>query len=350
MNQLPEGNTLDLLKKAIMAFNERFSGLKRFELSTPTPPPQQAAKASYDAVVRLGAGKQTVLYQAELKPRLSHAIRHLLVMQKAASDRPLLLITHYVNPEMAERLIKDGLEFIDTAGNAFISSGSLHVISKGNPPHDRSPLPSPRLFKASGLKVAFALLTRPGLVTGTLRDIASKSCVSLGTASGLLEELRTRLYLIKDNRGARRLIRKKELLEAWVTAYPEHLRPKLHIGKYRGEHGWWHDKALDPAQAQWGGEIAASRLTAHLYPQDVMIYLRRAYLADFLLENRLRRDDEGNVHLLERFWPAIDQKQGEETVHPVLVYADLFSTGDERNIETAKIIYEQHISRYLRED
>ncbi|MBE3112412.1 MAG: hypothetical protein IMZ46_18205 [Acidobacteria bacterium] len=39
-----------------------------------------------------------------------------------------------------------------------------------------------------------------------------------------------------------------------------------------------------------------------------------------------------------------------ETVHPLLIYADLVASGSDRNIETAKIIYEQHISRYLRED
>ena len=32
------------------------------------------------------------------------------------------------------------------------------------------------------------------------------------------------------------------------------------------------------------------------------------------------------------------------TVHPILVYADLIATGNQRNIETARILYDEHIA------
>ncbi|MDO9124685.1 MAG: type IV toxin-antitoxin system AbiEi family antitoxin [Deltaproteobacteria bacterium] len=32
------------------------------------------------------------------------------------------------------------------------------------------------------------------------------------------------------------------------------------------------------------------------------------------------------------------------------MYADLLATGNERNIETAKMIYDQHIVQFIRED
>lgn len=35
-------------------------------------------------------------------------------------------------------------------------------------------------------------------------------------------------------------------------------------------------------------------------------------------------------------------------VHPILVYADLIATGDPRNIEAAKIIYEAEVVQYIR--
>jgi hypothetical protein len=340
----------DLLRKAITAFNDRFTGLKALEFSATAPLPQ-VGNQRHDTKVHLRSGKRESLYQAEIKPRFSHTVRQLLLMQKASANRPLLLVTHYVNPEMADQLIRDNMEFIDSAGNAFINLGFLRIISKGNLPKNRAPLPSsPRLFKASGLKVVFALLSRPDLITGTLREIATKSGVSLGTAAGIVEEIKARLYLIEDNKGTRRLIRKKDLFEAWVTAYPEQLRPKIHLGKYRGEHGWWHEKVLQPAWAQWGGEVAASRLTNYLFPQAITVYLVGVRLDEFLLENKLRLDGNGTVEILERFWPTGDLGQILETVHPMLVYADLIAMGNERNIETAKIIYDQHIARYLRED
>ena len=338
-----------LLEEAIRAFNERFKGLKGLELVSQFQESQTGARR-HDALVSLISGKNTISYRAEIKPRISHALRHLLVMQKAAADRPFLLVTNYVNPDMAEHFIEDGMEFIDTAGNAFINLGYLKVLSKGNQLKTKAPISSPRLFKASGLKVVFALLSYPDLVSGTFREIASKSAVSLGTAAGIMDELKSRLYLIEDDGGARRLIRKKELFEGWVTAYPEQLRPKSHLGKYRGEHGWWHELALKPDWAQWGGEVAASRLTNTLFPQVVTVYLSASRLNEFLLRNKLALDKTGNVEILKRFWPAGPQTAAQEIVHPLLIYADLMASGIDRNIETAKDIYDRHLARYLRED
>ncbi|MGB8960158.1 MAG: type IV toxin-antitoxin system AbiEi family antitoxin [Candidatus Aminicenantales bacterium] len=342
-------NENEILREAVAAFNERFSCLKGLELSYSNLELQAQGRRA-DATVRIVYGKNKFSYQAEIKPRFSHAGRQLMVMQKASANRPLLLVSDYVNPEMADRLVRDGIEFIDTGGNAFIDLGFLHIISKGNRPKNRAPLRSPRLFKPSGIKVVFELLSHPELTTGTIRDIAKKSGVSLGTAVGVIDELKSRLYLIEDKKGIRRLVRKKDLFEAWAVAYPEQLRPKITLGKYQGEPGWWHEKALQPAWAQWGGEVAASRLTDYLFPQIITIYLKSERQTEFLLENKLRSDPQGNVEVLERFWPTDDQRQDLETVHPLLIYADLIATGNERDIQTARIIYDQHIARYLRED
>jgi len=80
------------------------------------------------------------------------------------------------------------------------------------------------------------------------------------------------------------------------------------------------------------------------------IYTDRAQLNNFLIDNRLRKDPAGNIEVLQRFWKPAKKTGLEETVHPLLIYADLLATGNQRNIETAKIIYEQYINRYLRED
>jgi hypothetical protein len=343
-----ESSETDLLYQAISAFNKRFEGLKGLEL-TPSRDLLRGGKQRADAFVHLISGKREVLYRAEIKARLSHALR-ILLTQHASLARPLLLVTQYVNPEMAEHLIRDGMEFIDTAGNAFINMNFLRIISRGNPPRQKRAFPSPRLFKASGLKVVFALLSRPRLVNAPLRKIASDSGVSLGTMAGIMEELKKRLYLVEDNHGARRLIRKKDLFESWVTAYPEQLRPKVLLGRYRGEHGWWFEKVLQPAWAQWGGEMGAARLTNYLYPQLITVYLVRSRLDEFLLENKLASDNQGNVEVLEKFWTEDVEASSGECVNPMLVYADLIASGSKRNTDTAKIIYDKDIARYLRED
>jgi len=54
--------------------------------------------------------------------------------------------------------------------------------------------------------------------------------------------------------------------------------------------------------------------------------------------------------ILERFWKPVEMWRYEDLVHPILVYADLLATRNQRNVETAKMIYEQHIIRLSRED
>ncbi|HEV8369477.1 MAG TPA: type IV toxin-antitoxin system AbiEi family antitoxin [Pyrinomonadaceae bacterium] len=41
------------------------------------------------------------------------------------------------------------------------------------------------------------------------------------------------------------------------------------------------------------------------------------------------------------------EKKNLQTAPPLLVYADLLNTADDRNLETAEIIYEQSIARLI---
>ena len=103
-------------------------------------------------------------------------------------------------------------------------------------------------------------------------------------------------------------------------------------------------------KAQWGGEVAAERLTLYLQPQIITIYTMPQQLNQLLAENRLRKDEPGDVEILKRFWKPPEMWQYEDLVHPILIYADLLATGNERNIETAKMIYDNHILELVRED
>jgi len=349
MKKRSETTETDLLRKAISAFNQHFSGQGELDLSTLDPP--LTGRLPHDVLVRLRAGKREILYHAELKSSFSHSVRLYLLIKKASPERPLLVITQYMNPEMADQMRRDGLEFIDAAGNAFVQQDQLHIFAKGNRPPDRTPLmPPPRLFMPAGLRAVFPFLCRPDLVNGTYREIAAASGVALGTVAGIMAELKVRLFLIEDRNAVRRLIRKKDLFDGWVSAYPERLRPRILMGRYQGGHGWWQEKILQPAWAQWGGEVAASRITSYLNPQVITVYLAGSRLNEFLLENRLRMESNGDVEILERFWTTDARADALETVHPILIFADLLASGNERNIETAKTIYDQRIARYLRED
>jgi hypothetical protein len=294
-------------------------------------------------------GKE-IRYYVEVKANITKTDKLLVMMRKGGFEHPFLLVAKYINGQMAEQLKQDGIEFIDTAGNAFINQPPLYIFVKGNkPPHIVAP-PVKRVFKPAGLRVIYAFLCNPGLENKTYREIAGVTDVALGTVDWIMKELKELGYLLDMGKRGNRLIQKEKLLQRWVTAYPEQLRPKLTLGRFRGEYGWWQQKKIDPFQAQWGGEVAAAKLTQYLQPQIITIYTTPQQLDQLLIENRLKRDQIGDVEILKRFWKPAELRTHEDVVHPILIYADLLATGNERNIETARIIYEQRIIRLFRGD
>jgi hypothetical protein len=112
---------------------------------------------------------------------------------------------------------------------------------------------------------------------------------------------------------------------------------------------WWKALDLTDFQAYWGGEIGAAHLTEYLKPQIVTIYTHKP-LGKLLLQNRIRKDPGGDIEILRVFWKFQYNQVYPDMVHPLLIYADLLATGDARNIETAKIIHEQHLTRFIREN
>lgn len=306
-----------------------------------------------DRLIRMVLKGAELKYYAEIKTAITAVTRaqKLLVLNRTRLDHPLLLLAKYVDPKMAEQLRQDGMEFIDAAGNAFINQPPIYIFIKGNrPPEVIMPTPPKRAFRAAGLKVTYAFLCNPGMENKPYREIADATGVALGTIGWFMRELKETGFLVDMGTRGNKLTQKEALLQRWVTAYPEQLRPKLLLGRYKGEHDWWRQRRLDPFKAQWGGEVAAARLTQYLQPQTITIYTTAGQLNDLLIENRLKKDPNGEVEVLVRFWTPGEKEEHEDMVHPILVYADLLATGNERNIETARMIYEQLIVRLIREN
>jgi hypothetical protein len=279
------------------------------------------------------------------------AINATLVLCRRLQDLTrYVMVLPYVTAVMAEKYRKDGIQFIDTAGNGYINQPPLYLFIKGNkmPGVIKAP-PVNRTFKQTGLRVLYALLCNPGLENETYRIIAAKTNVALGMINWVVKDL-TELGFLMEIGAGRRLIQKERLLERWITAYAEQLRPKLVLGRYRGAEGWWQQAVLKPEQALWGGEVAAAKLTDYLKPQVVTVYVDKDNPAAVLIPNRLKKDPEGDVELVGRFWQTDVVVPHGDTVNPILVYADLMATGNQRNIETARIIYDKHIIQLVGEN
>ncbi len=297
-----------------------------------------------DATLSLRFGGRELRYRVEIKRGLRPATLGAVVHQLRAYGRNPLLVTDHVTPPLAEALRAQGIEFLDAAGNAFLNQPPLLVFVKGQRPVEEPPaLERGRAFQATGLQVLFALLARPELVVRPYREIATAAGVAHGTVGWVMAELPGLGYVAKVG-GRRRLVNGERLLDRWTEAYARTLRPRLLLGRYRGDLGALQKATPWPGGVLIGGELAAARLTRHLRPGTATFYAQTVD-PKALLELVLKADSGGNVDLRRRFWnfPA------EETqlTPNLLVYADLLAIGDARCLETAQLLREPLIARLV---
>lgn len=306
-----------------------------------------------DAVVRVSREKKTLGFYAEIKERLTTSALGDLAARLQLERGRALLIAPYINHVQADKLRALNIPFFDAAGNVFFDEPGLFVFVSGRRPVEDYADKPLRAFRSTGLKIIFALLISPQLETKTYREIAADTGVSLGAINWQMKDLSRLGYLRETKTGGRKLINKEELLRRWVAAYPEQLRPKLLVGRFstnrQGAGGdWWKRADLSAFDACWGGEVGAALLTKHLTPQIATIYAE-GNTARLQAQFGLRRDARGEVEILRRFWELPDAAPDEGMAPALLIYADLVASADDRNIETAGLVYERYIARLVGE-
>lgn len=329
---------------------DAFHGATGLQITVEAVEPTDKTGLTPDARVRLAAPGMDRLFAVEIKRRFTQAALGMAVHRLEQFPQKGMVVADYVNPNMAERLRAMDLPFLDLAGNAYINEPPVFIYIKGNKPAGKAERRAPtRAFHATGLKVLFALLRHPELAAAPYRDIAKAAGVALGTVGWVIADLKELGFLVDMGKRGRRLAHKEKLIERWVTAYPEQLRPKLVVGRYRAARPeWWQKAQLKKYRACWGGEVAAAKLTKYLKPEQVTIYTREKP-AKLLLANKLKKDPDGDIEILEAFWQIEKDRLYPGLAPALLVYADLMATGEPRNVETAGRIYEQELAGLVRE-
>ena len=85
----------------------------------------------------------------------------------------------------------------------------------------------------------------------------------------------------------------------------------------------------------------------HLEPQTATIYGSETP-KPLIAEYKMRADVNGDVEILDAFWNPNHVPTIRDLVPPILAYADLAATTDGRNLEAAKMIYDEFIAPALR--
>lgn len=336
----------EILKKALNRFEEltglyadtklevKLTGNKNVDARIKIP----KLKANLFAEIKLNVTNQT----------LGAIVHHI---KENTNGKKGLLVTRYVTPQLADKLKDLDLMFLDTAGNAFINFPNMFLFIKGNKAQEDFEREKPiRAFQPAGLQLIYTLLCNPNLENKPYRLMAEKANIANGAVTWVIKDLKRLGYLLDLGKKGRKLIKKKELLQRWINLYAELLKPKLLIGRYTTERtDWWKQEKTFDTDIQFGGETAAAIITKYLKPQNHTIYIRENY-GKLILNLKLKKAVDGNIELIRKFWNFQGQFEKYNLVNPVLIYADLIATGDNRNLETAKIIYDKEVIRYIGED
>lgn len=329
-----------LLAQALEAFRQA-TAKEVVMLKTEIRLPQGIA----DAEIRLPDGKKRLV---EVKRNVTPATMGAVIAQLKRFDKPGLLVVPYMTPQMAERLKEMDIAFLDTAGNAYLNTPKLFVYITGRKlqapaAHEKRV----RALRPTGLKVIFALLCRPELLNAPYRDIAAAAGAALGTVGWVFYDLRRLGYIMETKAHGRIYQNRVGLIDKWVEAYAQQLRPAIKPQRYRvAVTDWWKKEDIAQFDMWLGGEPAAAIMTKHLRPEIVTVY-GDTHFAELARKVRAVKDEYGNLEVLQKFWDfEMPQAYKQHPlVPPLLVYADLIATADARNLETAQIIRERFLDQ-----
>jgi hypothetical protein len=297
-----------------------------------------------DAAVLLTINGRKLRYDCEVKKKVDRYALPLDLLNRLGNVQHTLLISYPLSQDMASRCRELGLQFIDTAGNAYINDGAgVYVYVTGRRGNELHQAPANNTMTPAVLRMMFAFLAEPALLNAPYRDISTSAQVSTGAIGKAFETLETR-GLIGKAAGNKRMIRTPELfLNEWASGYAGRLKPKLRKYRFTTDDLDKFLKRWNPGLrlSAWGGEPAAKILTNHLKPEEGTIYVDMNdphALRDIVKEFRLRADPQGRIEIVEMFWNSDYFTESFPTVPRHLVYADLMATHDSRNIAVARQI------------
>ncbi len=185
--------------------------------------------------------------------------------------------------------------------------------------------------------------------------------MALGSVSIVMRELKSKGYLVQKGRDEWRLTQKNKLLDLWVGAYGGRLRPGLIIGRYQPAEGDLEQtlltlrNELEHKNISWAltGGFAADILTRHFRGQQ-LTFLVDEWPRDLMERLRWLPSAEGPVTVLRQFSSLVafdlEMPHSRRVAHPLLVYAELTFQGRERELETAKVLYDRYLTTLIQED
>ena len=303
----------------------------------------------HDFSLTVRTPKGTHRFQAdELGSHLDQATLNDVLNRRRQASPPLLLLAPYVSREMAARLVEGGIAFVDRVGNCYLNFGDNYVASivGRRPPAE----PERTAFREPAYRVLFVLLADPQLAAAPMRHIASLAGASLGTVAGVMRRLRAERFIVAS-RSKSQLVGAPALLDRWVSAYADVLRPRLLIGRYDpgstdpGAVEARIEKALaDRVPWAYGGTAAGQRLTRHYRGEETVLHIASGTADPVTRQLKAPPKRDGNLVLVQPPAPLALKGPLPHVAHPLLVYAEMLCATSPRAAEAAREIRERFLN------
>lgn len=251
--------------------------------------------------------------------------------------RKLLLMGPRITERSAEIFRLHGINYVDQAGNAFIEFQGIYIDVRGRRAkasavqhRAHTKRGGVNLFSLKRSQIIFSLLNWPELLSGPIRHLAFSAGTSLGQTQETLELL-SQFGFLNDQRSFSSRQR-ESLIDQWAAAYPTGLGSLVRATPLSGDWGNLHPSSQ---KIYISGEPATPYL---VHPETVVLYTTDS-LSTLVREHRWRRDaNSPNIFVRRKFWVAPDEtpEPGVFQAPLLLVYADLLSSNDSRQIEAAQ--------------
>jgi hypothetical protein len=284
------------------------------------------------------------------QPRLAREAANLLVrMQNESPGVYGVFMAPYISPVSAEICRREGIGYLDLAGNCGLSFETVFIRHEGirNPFSERRDLRS--LYAAKSARVLRVLLMR-SLEWWKTQPLANEATVSLGQVANVRKLLRDREWIVEDTEGFR-LSNPQALLKEWSENYT--YRKNIVRDFYSLKRSEEIEEAVAKACAEldityaFTGFSAARRIAPAVRGQRAMGYL--SAIPEALLEKTgLKEVTSGaNASLIlpydEGVYYMTREVDSLRVVCPVQLYLDLKAFKG-RGEEAAQAIWKKELS------
>jgi len=295
--------------------------------------------------LKLGANAARLSFELRTtRTHLSYSLATGLIEDGRRIAAPWLLFAPYVPGPIGRHLASERVNYVDAVGNCHIDTGGRLVAHVEGKKVVRKP--GIRVPGVRSHQLLFALLAQPDLVEAPIRTVALAAGIGKSAAQEQLGRLNTQGVL--DYYPARGLIQRRQLLDRWLTAYAEAVRPTWLIARYRPQ--VTDPEALEAliervcAKRVWayGGTAAAcSMLQSHLGTETVL-HLAEVPV-DLLGQLQAVPASDGPLTILHTPGALAYQGAKPHLAHPLLVYTELLTSTEPRAAAVADAVREQFL-------